>query len=287
MKCPICNSRQLLTRRDDLLNQTNSFIACQNCGHNFCSLTVPEELHESYNADTMFGGNNGSEMPDWFSPLYHSGSDHLFWLKNMMKSFGCENGSLLDIGCGCGDLLNFFDTNSDFTCFGNDIVHKACNVVREKFDFPVFEGAFTAKLVGNQRFDVIITTHVIEHLNKPDDFVRDIKAVCNKGALVVVMCPNDDSLTARFKRTVLYPAGLTGEYGYLHFPMHLQGYTPASIKHLFESAGMTTEAIMTLSKSQKIFGRRLEGVKEYMLYPLFLTERIFNMGSVLCAFFRV
>lgn len=287
MNCPICRSKQLSIRRKDALNQGNAFMVCLGCGHNFCSLKVPDCLVAKHNSDIMFGGDEGNEMPEWFSPCYHYGERHFLWLKSMIGKFGFEKGNLLDIGCGCGDMLEFFYKNSSFTCFGNDIAHKACAILREKLDIPIYEGAFTAEIVGTQRFDVIITSHVIEHLNDPINFVREIKNVCNEGALVIVICPNDDSLTAKFKRRVIYPAGLTHEYGHIYYPMHLQGYTPASLRLLFESAGMSVEWMITLSKSQKIFGRKLKGRKEFALFPLFVMEQFMNMGSVLCAGFQV
>lgn len=288
MKCPICYSINVSERSRDQHTSGNRFMECNHCGHRFCSLPTSDSQLESFNKKAFFGNDDSEEFPEWFKNNDHTDNHHAEWLRKKIDRFwGNGEGNLIDIGCGLGGLLKYFVNNTKFKCHGNDIAPKACGFVRKHLGIPVFEGAFSASLAGNTQFDIVIASHLLEHLEDPHALIKDVKSVCNPGAIFVAICPHEGSLTARLKRNLFYPAKMTSEFGHLHYPMHLQGYTKTSMSTLFALEGYTHLQSVTLSKAQSAFGCRPNNWKERVMLPLYIVEALTNTGNHICSFFRV
>ena len=286
MKCPICFSERVRIRSYNRGQPENRFLVCRSCGHGFCSLPVTAAQLATFNVKSFaeLPGASGSQTES--AAIEQASDRHARWLMRKAEAYA-RGTDLLDIGCYTGRLLRVFVHESRFRCHGNDIVPQACRYVRETLGIPVFEGAFSAERVSPARFDVILACHVLEHVDDPHAFVREIKAACNPGALVIVVSPHDAGLTARLKRRIFYPAGATHEYGHLHYPMHLQGYTKASLKALFVSEGCELLECTTLSKLQPAYGHAFRGWRERAFLPLHLLECLTDLGNLVCGCFRV
>ena len=286
MHCPICFSEKVRVRGRDLWTCENHFMRCSECGHGFCSLSTTGQQLEAFNKKAFFGEDDSPDIPEGFQINDQVSDHHARWLSEKIDAYA-KGSNLLDIGCGLGGLLKYFVRNTRYVCYGNDIAPKACQYVRGHLGITAFEGAFLASLVGDTRFDVVIASHVLEHLENPHSFIREIKSVCNPGAVIAVICPHDGSLTAMLKRQVFYPARVTYEFGHLHYPMHLQGYTKKSMTELFVSEGYTPLECVTLSKAQKAYGYNFKGWRERVMFPLYLLESLTDSGNFICCFFSV
>jgi SAM-dependent methyltransferase len=103
---------------------------------------------------------------------------------------------------------------------------------REVFGLPVREGYFDAEAVLPDRFDLVILSHVIEHIFQPEAFLNVVMRVVIPGGLLVVVTPNADGSVAR----------LTGRYWTMLKPMdHVSMLTPRAVRlmDLPEAAGLT------------------------------------------------
>jgi SAM-dependent methyltransferase len=98
---------------------------------------------------------------------------------------------LLDLGCGDGDFTAKAMTKI--------VIKKACAVEIVEEDIKkarargieVFKGDLNGKLpFKDGTFDVIIASHVIEHLNDTDIFLREIYRNLNPGGYLVLATPN-------------------------------------------------------------------------------------------------
>lgn len=103
---------------------------------------------------------------------------------------------VLDIACGISTLGKTFSNN----VYGFDINPEAVNAaqkngikarlgdVEKKWDYP------------DNYFDVVIASHIIEHVVNPDQLILEAKRVLKKGGLFIVATPN---LAAWFNRILL------------------------------------------------------------------------------------
>jgi 2-polyprenyl-3-methyl-5-hydroxy-6-metoxy-1,4-benzoquinol methylase len=104
--------------------------------------------------------------------------------------------SFLDVGCGMGRyLLAAQKLGFDVTGFEPSAEH--AHVATSLLKLPVLRDCFKKGLVGDQTFDLIMLSHVIEHIYAPKDFLHELISVLKPGGVLIVITPNSDSLVAR------------------------------------------------------------------------------------------
>ncbi|MBI4049930.1 MAG: methyltransferase domain-containing protein [Candidatus Doudnabacteria bacterium] len=95
---------------------------------------------------------------------------------------------ILDVGCGRGDLLRAFAKEGLLTQ-GLDLMPydmeltaglpiKHANFESERFPFE------------DESFDLVFSKSVIEHLHKPDNFLREARRVLKTGGRLIIMTPD-------------------------------------------------------------------------------------------------
>lgn len=115
----------------------------------------------------------------------------------LRKAFpGMRAGHLLDVGCGMGGfLLAAQRLGMDATGIEPSESHSRAAV--EQFGLDVIHGYFAPDMVSSL-FDVVVLSHVIEHIYHPGEFVRDLVSVLAPGGKLLIVTPNADALTARW-----------------------------------------------------------------------------------------
>ncbi len=129
-------------------------------------------------------------------------------------------GTLLDVGCGRGDLLPFVLRHCD-RYVGCDVVQYSefpANTEFRKVDLD------TGKLpFDDDAADIVVSAETIEHLENPRAFIRELTRVLRPGGLLIVTTPNNLSLLS--KLTLLLKN---------NFNMFQDGDYPAHITALLE-----------------------------------------------------
>lgn len=113
--------------------------------------------------------------------------------------------SVLDIGCGggeFGDLLSFELPDSRIVAIDAEL-----KAMRAASEVPSLRG-LTVQGNGSTlpfkdaAFDLVTVLEVIEHLEDPDAFLREVRRVMKDDALLLITTPNRRSITAMTGRTV-------------------------------------------------------------------------------------
>jgi SAM-dependent methyltransferase len=104
--------------------------------------------------------------------------------------------SFLDIGCGMGAYL-LAAQSLGYEALGFEPSENHARVATKILNLSVIADYFSKERVGDRRFDLIMLSHVIEHIYAPADFLKEILAVLKPGGALVVVTPNADSLIAR------------------------------------------------------------------------------------------
>lgn len=105
-------------------------------------------------------------------------------------------GRFLDVGCGMGAYL-VAATELGMTARGFEPSRDHSDVARSLLGLDVTLDYFTAAHVGDARFDLVLLSHVIEHIYWPSQMIEDLLAVLAPGGCLVVITPNAQSLIAR------------------------------------------------------------------------------------------
>jgi methionine biosynthesis protein MetW len=129
-------------------------------------------------------------------------SDHrLAKVVEAATSLATRPGSILDIGCGRGTLLELLrERLPEATLFGVDISTTTVEATRARgFEARVADVS-TGLPFSADHFDCVIFGEVIEHLVDPDAALREISRVLKAGGTLIVTTPN---LASWFNRVLL------------------------------------------------------------------------------------
>lgn len=176
----------------------------------------------------------------------------------VIEKFLVSPGKVLDIGCGSG-TIDFYLANQGNRVFGIDISRnaiKTCNKssrvlkVNESCKFDVMD--FPDK-IPQGRFDFIIFTEVIEHLENDDLAIKKISSLLKPKGILVISTPS--------KNAPLYRLNLTKEFD--KNVGHLRRYIIKELKDLCEKNGFDV-----------IFVKKTEGIIRNFLFVNSIASRL-------------
>ena len=146
---------------------------------------------------------------------------------------GLDGGSLLEVGCGYGFLLDeakpYFDYRVGID-FSNAVE------TASKLADRVYQGDLQV-IPDGERFDCIILVSVIEHVHKPIEYLAKLRERVRPGGKLVVATPDVDSIFRRLLG-LRWPA-------FQVIPEHVAFYNRPTLSALMAKAGFS--AISSLS----------------------------------------
>ena len=139
---------------------------------------------------------------------------------------------LLDVGCGRGDLLRYLhERERRLELTGIELSELSPSPPIRFIKSDLFE------LEVAEKFDVVVTLAVIEHIADANGFVRRLVNFARPGGTIVVMTLNSDSLVylvARLARSF----GWDYAFNRLYSRHHLQHFNRRSLALLLERHGL-------------------------------------------------
>jgi len=104
---------------------------------------------------------------------------------------------MVDLGCGpgaMGERVEFL--RMDVIAADKD---SAAYQGNHPFVAVDFDGPSFAQTLGVGAFDLVLAVEVIEHVESPVGFLRNVAGLLAKNGVAVITTPNVDSLAARLK----------------------------------------------------------------------------------------
>lgn len=136
---------------------------------------------------------------------------------------------ILDIGCGVGNdldiLRSLFPTAQTV---GIEMDEEAASKARAR-GHEVFVGPFESVELPPGSFDIVTSSHVIEHLARPDEMVRRSLELLRPGGVVQIETPSTEGLDFR-----MFAKGHWGGY---HAPRHFYLFRFRTLDLLAERFG--------------------------------------------------
>jgi len=125
-------------------------------------------------------------------------------------------GKILDIGCGLGWLLSALPDG--WEKHGIELSKTAAEFA-QKYG-KIFQGPLSKSTYPDNYFDVIFMHHVIEHMDKPEEEIKNIKRILKPGGILILGTPDFDSGCARL---------FGGNYRLLHDQTHISLFSNDSM----------------------------------------------------------
>ena len=111
-------------------------------------------------------------------------------LKNFINFDSAKN--VLEIGCGTGGILSFFQSiKCDVT--GVDYENDHLEFARKK-NIKTFSDYKNI----DKKFDIVILSHVLEHLVEPDEVLNNCKKLLKKNGLIYIEVPSIESIPKHY-----------------------------------------------------------------------------------------
>jgi len=152
-------------------------------------------------------------------------NDFLDFICLKTKKSSLVGKKVLDIGCGSGYLLHLLKGRGadvqgiDPGDLGRD--------GSEKYDIPIIKSFFSADLF-NEKFDIIIFSYVLEHLEKPLKFLDECQTILKQDGQMILSVPNCEPFMDMGDISIL-----------IH--EHYNYFTLRSLNNLLLSAGLNGE----------------------------------------------
>ena len=109
--------------------------------------------------------------------------------------------SVCDLGCGNGDLLITIDEkNPNCELTGVDFSDLMINSDKERLTKPNFNficSDVTATPLDDNQFDYVTCLETLEHVEKPQDLVREIYRILKPGGLAFLTTPYEDHIPSQ------------------------------------------------------------------------------------------
>jgi SAM-dependent methyltransferase len=162
--------------------------------------------------------------------------------------------AFLDVGCGVGRYL-IAAQRLGFEVLGFEPSRDHARVATQRFGLPVIADYFSPALVTGKSFDLIVLSHVIEHILDPKCFIQTLVSVLAPRGVLIIITPNNESLLARFVGKawpMLKPVdhvSMIGASAYKYFDL---GERSVAVNHstseyAFEFAAASLSAVKSLA----------------------------------------
>ncbi len=99
----------------------------------------------------------------------------------------------LDVGCATGMLLKHMESLG-WISRGVELCESSAAYGQKKRKLDIFNGTIEAAGYLDNQFSVIHSSHLIEHLTNPADFITEAFRILKPGGLLITTTPNTNSL---------------------------------------------------------------------------------------------
>ena len=226
--CPACASRAIVHVRTSA-----DIVQCCDCATVYLRTRLTRDaMRKLYQSYAEAGSQ--MELPKTLAAAAQSPMKRDYFLEEILQ-FTPATGNFLDVGCGWGAfLLNA--RSRGFSPRGIELTRKCVGYANEQLKIPVVDTQLDEIEIAPSSLQVVTMNHVFEHLPEPRAALKKITAALKPGGLFCGIVPNFASVCS----------GLLGDKWYWLDPnYHYQHFTPATLRHFLEAAGLVVERIYT------------------------------------------
>lgn len=268
--CPVCDGETAVPRFA-LTRSRFRLVECEGCG--LGSLHPRPDANEiaAFYPPSYYGSSGAKFVPGVERLVRILGNRQAKFLSRGLPS----GGSVLDVGCGRGYLLQAM-ANEGLETHGFEVSDTAAAGLDPRVQLRVGNSLMDADYPDG-RFDLIVLWHVFEHLPNPRETLEEIRRILKPGGRVAIAVPNFASLQAR----IFGPA-----WFHLDLPRHLYHFTPQGLRRMATDAGLQVENERHFSLRQNPFGwlqsalNALDPNHRNALYTLLKRTRNGELGTL-------
>ena len=214
--CGACGSGE---RRPLFRKQGFAYYRCRNCGHVYISPRITTEAQSA-----LLAGADDCDSDDMYLDAQRISAEYVCDLLRLQAA----GPRLLDIGFGRGYMLQVAQAYG-FEVHGVDGSPAAVERLRPQFGRRVAHGVIGVDPIPWGSLDVVVMSHVLEHLASPADSIAEVVSRMNRRGLLYLVVPDIES--AHFR--------IFGKHWDVISPLaHLHYWSQSSLTRVLERAGL-------------------------------------------------
>jgi len=183
-------------------------------------------LHEFFKISITITNDPKSPDYEWIS-FYKGKMVQKWWKRRNAKivwNWMPNMSTLLDVGCGSSPIINHYPN-----AVGVDINVKKLNFMKERCPNITFKRMSADKIeYKDGKFDHVLCLEVLEHLENPEQTVKEISRVLRKGGNVILATPDYSKWIWRF----------------------MERFTPTKEEHVYQ---FTREKLEAMCKKHNLY----------------------------------
>ena len=184
MMCKVCGCDKYnkIGEIKGIWKKNKNVYQCEKCLLYFIESPSAEEIYLLYKNEYHSGIKNKIFEFAKSKMRYARCLNQFNFIKNVIN---CDNKKICEIGAFDGLLLNIFKNNG-CEVFGYELNDKAREYAKKKYNIDLKPNF----LENNQKYDIIILSHVIEHFKEPKEILLKIKSMLNDNGFIYIEVPN-------------------------------------------------------------------------------------------------
>jgi len=231
--CPVCNGstfQNFIKARDYTTTKEEFQIQrCTRCNFLFTNPRPDAESIGKYYQSENYISHSGKS--NFFGSIYRIARRYALRSKyNLITQFQESAGTILDYGCGTGELLKYF-LEKNWKISGVE----PSTYAREKASILTGQKIYQSIDPANQSaFDVITLWHVLEHIHNLNETIEVLKKILKPEGTLFIAVPNPSS-----KDSLHYQENWAG----YDVPRHLWHFSRETIETLLRNHGLKIVAV--------------------------------------------
>ena len=268
--CFVCFKRNFSKTEfyQNMFDERFNILKCNTCKSYFID-KIPLNI-ETYNYLYDVGGSDSTlELSKVFRNLRIIKTKK--YLKKFLNTYLVKNNTILDFGGGDGYLSYAIkEINPNLKVFLSDI-SKPNSIYTEEINFLTIEELERS----NNKFDVIILRHVLEHLENPLETINFLYEKLNTGGVIFIEVPNFDlknNIVLKFVKNQWTHIALPWHFNHFSqssFSKMLEGFTISFEKYNVTNAGQFVWLLSSPFRYLRTF--TLKQLFFISLFPIFAT----------------
>lgn len=226
-RCPLCQSADMAVFE---VRGVSGVRRCGCCGFTFAPQAASEDP-QLY--DAGFGDGNVHPTYERRGDGYViKNEDKLNSLLDRFEPFR-KTGRILDVGCSAAFFLHLAQRRG-WKAQGVEIAPWAAEFSRRELGVDVFNGVLEDANFESDAFDVVFSSHVMEHIGQPLPLLREMARVLRPGGAHVTVVPTQFSSPSWLLARRFY-----GDRP----PLHVSFYSPRTYAAFLAKAGLRVRSL--------------------------------------------
>ncbi len=193
--CPVCSSDNFATIRQYHSNkeifQSMDIVRCSACSMVFAHPMPTDEVLTNYNASYFFTAHGGINT----NPIATAFFSGIAWIRighieKYIEKFSVAVKSVLEIGPGTGYLAGNWMKIHPHTEYSAIETDTSCHASLEKLGVKITD--MDQINASRSTFDMIVLSHVVEHVSRPKEFLAAMCANVRKDGVIFIEVPCRD-----------------------------------------------------------------------------------------------